>query len=125
VLLAAIVLAGCGSGKLHPRGRVLKDGAPFLPEKGADLVIFFVPVVGEGQKHPGDVYAARSNEADGTFQVTGKDEKGLPPGRYKITIEHMSKKRDLLAGAFSEDKTPFVRDIDARTGEIVLDVGKP
>jgi hypothetical protein len=82
-------------------------------------------MVGEGQKHPGDVYAARTNETDGTFQVTGKDGKGLPPGKYKITVEHSRKKRDLLGGAFSEDKTPFVRDIDSRTGEIVVDLGKP
>jgi hypothetical protein len=70
------------------------------------------------------VYAARYND-DGTFQATGKDGKGLPPGKYKITVEHLRRKKDLLGGAFAAEKTPFVYDIDARTGEIVLDLAAP
>jgi hypothetical protein len=124
-LLAALLLAGCGRGLVQPKGRVLKDGAPLALKEQEYVNIFFVPVVAQGEKHPGDVYAARYNDADGAFQATGKDGKGLPPGKYKITVEHLRKKRDLLNGAFGADKTPFVRDIDSRTGEIVLDLARP
>jgi hypothetical protein len=124
-LLAAFLLAGCGRGLVQPKGRVLKDGAPLALKEQEYVNIFFIPVVAEGEKHPGDVYAARYNDTDGTFQATGKDGKGLPPGKYKITVEHLRKKRDLLNGAFGVDKTPFVRDIDTRTGEIVLDLARP
>jgi hypothetical protein len=125
-LLAAFLLVGCGGPVLiRPKGRVLKGGAPLALKEEEYVNIFFVPVVGEGQKHPGDVYAARYNDADGTFQATGKDGKGLPPGRYKITVEHLRKKKDLLRGAFGPDKTPFVREVTASTRELTLDLDKP
>jgi hypothetical protein len=121
-----VMAAGCGGPvMLQPKGKVLKSGAPLALKDGEDVIVFFVPVVGEGQKHPGDVYGTRYNEADGTFQVTGKDGKGLPPGKYKITVEHRRGRKDLFQGAFGEDKTPFVRDIDVKTGEIVLDLDNP
>jgi hypothetical protein len=124
-LLATFLLVGCGPGTLKPKGRVLKDGAPLAVQEEDHVNIFFVPVVAEGEKHPGDVFAARYNAADGSFQVTGKDGKGLPPGKYKITVEHLRRKKDLLHGTFGVDKTPFVRDVDGRAGEIVLDLDRP
>jgi hypothetical protein len=124
--LLALLLSGCGKSKLKPKGRLLKDGSPLVLKDEEEFVhIFFDPVVAEGEKHPGDRYAADYNRDDGTFVVIGKDGTGLPPGKYRITIEHALRKNDLLKGKFNAENTPFVRDIDARTGEIVLDLDKP
>ncbi len=124
--LALLVLSGCGSGKLMPKGRLLKDGKPIvLKDEEESMQIFFDPIPAEGQQHPGDMFAARYNREDGTFTVVGKDGTGMPPGKYRIAIEHHRRKSDLLKGAFAADKTPFVRDIDAKTGEIVIDLDKP
>jgi hypothetical protein len=125
-LLGVVLLAGCGGPALiQPRGRLLKGGAPLPLKDSEHVTIFFVPVVAEGRPHPGENYAARYNRADGTFQATGKDGKGLPPGKYKVTVGHFRRKTDLLDGAFSAANTPFVHDLDARSGEIVLDLARP
>jgi hypothetical protein len=122
----AVLLSGCGQSKVKPKGRLLKDGAPVVLKDEDEFVhIFFDPVVAEGQSHPGDVYAANYNRDDGTFEVVGKDGAGLPPGKYRITIEHALRKKDLLQGKFNAANTPFVRDVDGRTGDIVLDLSKP
>ena len=125
-LLAAVVASGCGGPRMiQPKGRVLKNGAPLALKEDEYVNVFFVPVIEEGQKHPGDVFAARYNDADGTFEATGKDGKGLPPGKYRITVEHFRKKKDLLNGAFNSEKSPFVREITDATAEITIDLDKP
>jgi hypothetical protein len=128
-LVAAVVLgllaSGCGgSGLLKTRGRVMKGGAPFLPGPGQDVRVTFVPVLPNNQRAH-DYYVAHYNDADGTFQVVGKDLKGLPPGRYRVMIELEEKRRDLFKGKFDDTKSPFVFDVDGGTGEIVIDLDRP
>jgi hypothetical protein len=125
-LVAVVVVGGCGGPRLiQPKGRVLKGGAPLALKEDEHVNVFFVPVIAEGEQHPGDVYAARYNDADGSFQATGKDGKGLPPGKYKITVEHFRKKKDLLGGKFSSDNSPFVRDVTDAATELLIDLDKP
>ncbi len=110
---------------IQPKGRVLKSGVPLTLKEDEYVNVFFVPVIAEGEQHPGDVYAANYNDADGTFQATGKNGKGLPPGKYKITVEHLRKKRDLLGGKFNSDNSPFVREVTDSTTELLVDLDKP
>jgi hypothetical protein len=110
---------------IQPKGRVLKGGVPLAVKEDEYVNVFFVPVVAEGEQHPGDVYAATYNDTDGTFHATGKDGRGLPPGKYRISIEHFRKKRDLLNGKFGADKSPFVREIRDAGIELTLDLDKP
>jgi hypothetical protein len=72
-----------------------------------------------------DFYAATVNPDDASFQVAGKDGKGVPPGKYRVVVEHLRQKKDLLKGEFDALKSPFVFDIDQRTGELTLDVARP
>ena len=48
----------------------------------------------------------------------------MPPGKYRIAVEHLRNKQDLLKGAFDETRSPFVRDVDSRTGEVTIDLAK-
>ncbi len=82
----------------------------------------FVPVAA-GEK-TFDTYAAVYNK-DGSFEVAGKDGKGLPPGKYRVTLEHLKQKQDLFNGAFNGANTPIVREVTDSSKEIVIDLDHP
>jgi hypothetical protein len=109
---------------LKTKGRVLKDGAPFLPGEGEFVRVTFVPIP-EPDKLVEDYYVAQYNGKNGTFEVAGKDLRGMPPGKYRVAIELDKRRSDQLGGQFSAESSPFVFDVDARTREIVIDLAKP
>ena len=113
-LIAGLTLSGCGSGLLTTRGRVLKGGAPFLPGPGEFVRVTFVPIL-QGGKTPQDYYVAEYSASDGTFQVAGKDRKGMPPGKYRVAIELDKHRSDQPRGKFDADRSPFVYDVNAST----------
>jgi hypothetical protein len=122
-LLIAAFICGCGGdGRIKARGQVLKNGTPFQLGEAEGLRIVFVPY--EAGESSFDVYPAVF-EGDGNFTVVGKDGKGLPPGKYRVKLEHLKKKQDLFKGAFSGKKTPFVREVTTSSNKIVLDLDKP
>ena len=84
----------------------------------------FVPLPEAGERAT-DFYMATVNLQDATFQAAGKDGRGVPPGKYRIAIEHLRNRKDLLKGAFDSERSPFVRDVNGQTGELVLDLDKP
>ena len=120
-----LLAAGCGGdGKLRTRGRVMKAGQPLLPKDNESVRVTFVPILPDG-KPPADHYFAEFNPADATFRSAGKDKKGMPPGKYRVAVEYKSQRRDVLGGAFDENHSPFVFDVDSRTPEIVIDLDQP
>lgn len=121
--LAAMVLiaaAGCGDGRLQTRGRVVKGGVAFVPPEGEFVRVTFYPM----SATTGDAYAAEVRREDATFRVAGKDGSGMPPGKYRVAVEHDRKRSDLLKGKFGVADSPFTFDVTASTGEIVLDLDK-
>jgi hypothetical protein len=122
-VVIAMLACGCGGdGRFQARGRLIKDGAPFKLGQGEGMRIVFVPV--EPGESTFETYAAILEE-DGSFKVIGKDGKGLPPGKYRVTVEHLKKKADLFKGAFSGKKTPIVREVTDGANEIVIDLDHP
>lgn len=123
VLLIAVFAYGCGGdGRFQARGRLVKNGAPFKLGEAEGMRIVFVPV--EAGPSTFDTYVAVF-DGQGSFKVTGKDGKGMPPGKYRVTVEHLKKKKDLLNGAFSGKKTPIVREVSNGSDEIVIDLDNP
>src|SRR5262249_45096027 len=120
----ALLLAGCGKPMLKTKGRVVKGGAPFLPGQGEFVRVTFVPVV-EGSRPARDFFVAEVDPSTSNFHVSGKDGRGMPPGKYRVAIELDHKRSDLLKGKFDAEKSPFVFDIDSRTKEIVVDLDDP
>src|SRR6516225_5026206 len=105
-LALGLLLSGCGgSGRLQTKGRILKNGAPFLPAEGDIVRVMFVPIP-EGTERVTDFHAAIFHPEDGTFQAAGRDGQGVPPGKYRIAVEHLRNKADLLKGAFDAEKSP-------------------
>jgi hypothetical protein len=123
-LFLGLLLSGCGSGKMHVKGRILKNGEPYLPAQGEVIRVMFVPI-SDGTERGTDFYAALVNPADGTFRVAGSDGQGIPRGKYRIAIEHLRKKTDLLKGEFDPEHSPLVREIRRAADEVVIDVAKP
>jgi hypothetical protein len=125
VAVLAMLVPGCGGEvKLQTKGRLLKAGQPVIPKEDESIRVTFVPILPDG-KPPKDHYFAEFDPAAATFVSAGKDLKGMPPGKYRVAVEHKKNRRDALAGKFDENRSPFVFDIDANTNEIVIDLDKP
>ena len=123
-LALGLLIGGCGgSGKLQTRGRILKNGAPYLPPEGDIVRVMFVPIP-EGKEKVTDFHMANFDPEDGTFQAAGKDLKGVPPGKYRIAIEQLHRRADIFKGAFDAERSPFVQEVNSSTGEIVIDLAK-
>ena len=123
-LLIGLLALGCGrSGFIKARGCITKGGQPFLAGAGQGLRIFFVPLATpEGSRY--DSYAAEYDPEAGTFQVRGKDGQGLPPGSYRVTLQLMKSKEDLLKGALLGTKSPFTCEVARGGGDVVIDLDK-
>lgn len=119
--LTALIISGCGDGRLTPKGRVIRNGEPFKLGEGEGLRIVFAPAEAGAKTY--DSYMATYK--DGSFEVKGKDGKGLPPGKYRVGLEHYKNKEDLFQGAYSPAKTPFVIEVTDDSKEIVIDLDHP
>ena len=118
-----LLSTGCGSGKLHTKGQLVKGGQPFVPKEGESVRVTFVPILPDG-KPPRDHFHAVFDRTDATFESAGKDLEGMPPGKYRVAIIYQKDKKDLFKGQFDENKSPYVFDVDANTKELVVDLDK-
>jgi hypothetical protein len=127
LLAAALCLAvasGCGGAtRLNTKGRIVKGGAPFTVPREEYVRVIFFPVTADG-KPPLNTYVATYNGADGSFRAVGPDGKGIPPGKYRIALEHVRKKKDLFNGKYDGNKSPFVFDVNSSTAELLIDLDK-
>jgi hypothetical protein len=97
--LVTFLATGCGGSSgtktVSVKGRlVAKDGTAFklqrpgnqpLPPGDPGIRVKFTRV---GETPPGEdaSYNASVNGEDGTFEVPGKANKGIPPGKYLVTV---------------------------------------
>jgi hypothetical protein len=123
VLTGLVVLfaLGCG-GRLKPKGRMVRGGEPLRTGPGEGMRVVFEPVEVTGSTY--DSYPAQFNGDDGTFIVTGKDGNGLPPGKYRVSIQLMRKKEDVFRGVLLGKKSPFTFDVESGSEELVIDLDK-
>ncbi|MCS7044859.1 MAG: hypothetical protein NZO58_00735 [Gemmataceae bacterium] len=133
VFAALFVLAGCGDSgppKSVVKGRLTEGGKPLqvkTTETGAgELLMLWLQHVEPG-KSAEKYYAQRINE-DGSFELKGGDNRGVPQGRYKVCIVWWEKgpgTKDLLKGKFDEKNSKIVRDIPPPGGELAIDLSNP
>jgi hypothetical protein len=128
-LLAALLLgllsAGCGGGPplFKPRGRLVRDGEPYRP--GGKETVHLAFFRADGQPDEREACPALFNREDGTFQVVGKARRGIPAGKYRVAVQVMKSRKDLLRGAFAVSRTPLACEVPSSTGEITLDLKTP
>ncbi len=121
-LLLSLLALGCGdSSFIKAKGRITKGGLPYHTGEGEGLRIFLVPLDPPQGSHY-DSYAAEYDPDAGTFQVKGKDGKGLPPGKYRVGLQLMKDKEDLLGGSLLGKKSPFTCEVTSRGDDLVIDL---
>jgi len=121
-LLVSLFAAGCGdSGFVKAKGHIIKAGQPYLTGPGEGFRIVFAPIELQSTTQY-DSYAASYNPRDGSFIVTGKNNKGLPPGNYRVGLQLMKSKEDLLNGRLLGKKSPLVAEVTAGRNDIVIDL---
>ncbi len=148
-LVLAPVAAGCGSSSGVPaQGKVTKAGARYaLPaDQNLYVTLYSTEPTTDGGRTipPGQSYMALFKPDDATFTVPGPDGRGIPRGKYTVTVtqkfkrEAVDKKNekldrnkklfdrdtDTLNGRFEEHRSPFVFDVDGKT-ELTVDLDKP
>ena len=124
ICVLVMTIFGCGgSGSYQTRGRVLKGGAPLTVAEPDFVRVVLVPLPEDGTKVL-DWYVAEFNGSDGTFIVKGKDGKGMPPGKYRVALEHMQGRRDAFKGAFDAERSPFIVRVQSASDEIMVDLDK-
>jgi len=123
-VLVCVGLAGCGAdGRLNTKGRVVKGGQPYTAPAEDHVRVTFYQLAPDGTTGKNS-YIATFNNADGTFKAVGPDGRGIPTGRYRVCVEHLHKRSDVLRGAYNNDATRFVFDIDSKTKELVIDLDR-
>jgi hypothetical protein len=120
-LLAGVFLPGCG-GLVKPAGRVVKGATPFLAEEDEVLHITFAPVDVSGTSFTS--YPAEYHREDGTFRVLGKDGRGLPPGKYTVTVELLKNRKNVLRGRVNAGTSPLQFEVAGSSSDLVIDLGK-
>ena len=99
-------------------GKVTRSGRPVRVSKTGSVLVTLVPVVEPGQ--PFSTYPGRAN-ADGSFTIPD-----VPPGKYRAAIEVLdpTPQWDKLRGAFSQQRSRIIRDLDGTT-PLNLDLAHP
>jgi len=122
--LVLLLVIGCGPSKVTATGKVTQGGTQMkLSDKG----MFVIQFISEDKDKGGQTYSA-STKTDGTFTVSGQDNKGIPTGKYKVAVEAMDPYgpgggQDKLGGKYKAGTTTLTTEI-VKGKEIVLEVGK-
>lgn len=137
LFLTLALVAGCGgtgsSAKLvRVKGQLLEKGAPLkvappgtnMPPGDPGVRLTF-NLLNDAGTAIVDAHEAEVNLADGAFGVPGPTGKGIPVGKYRISIHiGMSGSPDRLKERFTPEKSPIVREIKEDT-DLTIDVSKP
>ncbi len=86
-------LAGCGPSNVNADGKVMRGGQPHSPRPEEYLSVNLSSETG------GEVYSGKVT-ADGSFVIESKDNSGVKPGKYKVSVTRY------LSPAFSEKGKP-------------------
>jgi hypothetical protein len=120
-----ITCSGCGGDSLcRTKGRVVKGGEGFIPGEGENLQIGLMPIMPDNEL-PKNYYYADVDQESGTFTAAGPQFRGVPPGKYVVTVELMKKKKDLFEGRYDVEHSPFTVEIEDEAEEIVVELDTP
>ncbi len=110
-LAACLALAGCsGAKRCKVSGTLTRGGKPLEvhPMTGKLMVVF--RGIGDGATTDPQYAIVKP---DGSFTVPGPDGKGIPPGKYRITVEQFDPfpTTDKLGGKFNERNSKIEREV--------------
>jgi hypothetical protein len=126
LLALALLAAGCrgGAKKYKVTGKVHRGGQVMKYDKLLGSVqVEFVPLDGKAE----NASTALADPVTGEFNVPGSDGKGLPAGKYRISVRYLPEGRakgDLLEGQFGRDNSPIQREVTGPSN-FDIDLDKP
>jgi hypothetical protein len=112
----AVFVAGCGkkgNQGVKVQGRLLKDGQPIKFLRTEDIRISFSSEASEGHEASGASGVVRPK--DGAFTITGRDNMGLPPGKYRISLN------SIIEGGGDDNR--FDASVNRKMPPLVAEVG--
>jgi hypothetical protein len=121
---------GCNKSEsvVKVKGKILKNGLPYqpktegLPPGDRGVKMNFIRLGGDkaGEEYPVTV------DANGNFEAIGLEGKGIPPGKYRITIhEGPFGMPDQLKEKFNKENSKIEREVKPGGGDLVIDLDKP
>lgn len=143
--VACLALAGCGSGNnVWVTGHLLKGGQPYqAPDRQTIGVTFYAMETkgNDGKNAPANEPYAATYNSDGSFEVPGKEGRGIPPGMYRISVirkpkagkiapipkgskAQIDRDKDYLNDQFGPETSPIVREIPASV-DLTIDLDNP
>ena len=126
-LISLFTASGCGAASAktyHVKGKLTNGGKSPVPDNKAGLTIVFLPLDPEAKKA---TYTAAFNGDDNTYEVFGPDGKGVPAGKYKVTLLMMSPG---FAGEakfndqYSSSKSPIEVEVTSDKNDQDIDLSK-
>lgn len=122
-IAACLLLAGCGSDTVKVTGKLTKDGQLLQPGPQESIRLIFHPIRDDGQPSE-EAYPANVQDSTGAYAVPGKQNKGIPRGKYRISVEMVNPQdKDSLKGEYSRTKSKIVKEVTG--SELDIDIGKP
>jgi hypothetical protein len=109
-LMVAVMLPGCGSGKVRVTGKVLKNGQPLKVSKDVLVTLTFADPDKKDQ-----TYSAKFDYDTGTYQVE------VPPGKYHATCIVAEKGQPPLTAG--KDAAKKVYDLTSGNQQVDIEVG--
>ena len=129
VLVAGLCFAACGCGsnsESGPKltGRVLVDGKACRP---ASLFEFDVKFIADQGDSPIKKSYLAVVQEDGTFTVHGSTGKGIPPGKYRVSIsgpilDSAGKTSRKYMAAYTDKTIPLEIQITDNSKDVVIDL---
>lgn len=119
-----LILSGCSSSieTIWIEGKVTKSNAKYQVPEGQNLGISLTLTeeakIGDVKIPAGESFSAEYDPEAGTFTVPGRDGNGIPPGKYKISLEQKLSRESLdeKNAKLSKGQKPFDRDTDMLKG---------
>jgi hypothetical protein len=142
----AFGLAGCGSSNdVWVTCELSRNGRPFtVPDAHSIQVTFYAIEVTDkdGTKKANNEPYAAAPSGEGMFEVPGRDGRGIPPGKYRISVVQKPKtasaapqpksKReaadrdfDFLRDRYGPTTSPIVRTVDSKASHLQIDLDNP
>jgi hypothetical protein len=109
-------------------GQLQKMDQPAL-DKMESLSVVYYPLTPTGEPDKQAEFYWASVKPEGTYEVLGKEGKGIPPGRYRISVilPAAFTNEDKLKGAFGPDNSKIIRTVakEVKVQEINIDLARP
>ncbi len=125
--ITLLSFSGCGgSGDVTVSGTLGQNGQIYKPEPSEQVMIVF----GEEKdgKLTGKSFTTRL-AADGSYKIIGPDNKGIPPGKYRVGIMSNpevpvpgQKIEEKFQGAFAPATSPIVVEVSSAKSTVPLEI---